>query len=54
MLSVSDYVTTNVTAQPVIFLHETNHGFAEVSHTFLIRAAVILSLLPENNLSDTR
>jgi len=31
-LSVSDYVTTNVTAKPVTFLHETNHGCTVVSH----------------------
>jgi len=35
MLSVSEYVTTNVTSrsQPVTFLYETNHGCAVVSHT---------------------
>jgi len=26
-------VTTNVTAKPVTFLHEANHGYAVVSHT---------------------
>jgi len=31
-LSVSEYVTTNVTAKPVVFLHETNHGCTVVSH----------------------
>jgi len=31
-LSVSEYVTTNVTAQPVTFLHETNNGCTVVSH----------------------
>jgi len=31
-LSVSEYVTTNVTAKPVTFLHETNHGCTVVSH----------------------
>ena len=31
-LSVSEYVTTNVTAKPDTFLHETNHGCTVVSH----------------------
>jgi len=26
-------VTTNVTAKPVTFLHETNHGYTVVSHS---------------------
>jgi len=26
-------VTTNVTAKPVTFLHETDHGYIVVSHT---------------------
>jgi len=25
-------VTTNVTAKPVRFLHETNHGYTVISH----------------------
>jgi len=29
----SEYVTTNVTAKPVTFLHETNHCCTVVSHT---------------------
>jgi len=29
---VSEYVTTNVTAKPVTFLHGTNHGYTAVSH----------------------
>ena len=32
MLSVSEYVTTNVTAKPVTFLHGTNHGCTVVCH----------------------
>jgi len=32
-LSVSEYVTTNVTAKPVTFLHGTNHYCTVVSHT---------------------
>jgi len=35
-------VTSNVTAKPVTFLHETNHGYILWSFT---RAAVKLSLL---------
>jgi len=31
-LSVSEYVTANVTAKPVTFLHETNHGYTVVCH----------------------
>jgi len=31
-LSVSECVTTNVTAKPVTFLHGTNHGCTVVSH----------------------
>jgi len=31
-LSISEYVTTNVTAKPVTFLHGTNHGCTVVSH----------------------
>jgi len=31
-LSVSEYVITNVTAQPVTFLYGTNHGCTVVSH----------------------
>jgi len=30
-LSVSEYVTTNVTVKPVAFLHGTNHGCTVVS-----------------------
>ena len=30
-LPVSEYVTTNVTAKPVTFLHETNNGCTVVS-----------------------
>jgi len=33
MLSVSEYVTTNVTAKPVTFLQETNHSCTVVYHT---------------------
>jgi len=34
-LSVSEYVTTNVTAaKPVTFLYETNHGCTVVSHMY--------------------
>jgi len=33
MLSVSEHATTNVTAKPVTFLHETNHGCIVVLHT---------------------
>jgi len=32
MLSVSEYVITNVTTTPVTFLHRTNHGCTMVSH----------------------
>jgi len=32
MLSVSEYVTTHVTANPVTFLHKTNCGCTAVSH----------------------
>jgi len=31
-LSVSEYVTTNVTAKPVTFLHGTNHDCTVVSN----------------------
>jgi len=31
-LSVSQYVTTNVTAKPVTFLDGANHGCTVVSH----------------------
>jgi len=31
-LSVSEYVTTNVTTKPVAFLHGTNNGCTVVSH----------------------
>jgi len=31
-LSVSEYVTANVTAKPVTFLQGTNHGCTAVSH----------------------
>jgi len=31
-LSVSEYVTTNVTAKPVTFLHGANHDCTVVSH----------------------
>jgi len=32
MLSVSEYVTANVIAKPVTFLHWTNNGCTVVSH----------------------
>jgi len=32
MLFISEYVTTNVIAQPVTFLHRRNHGCTVVSH----------------------
>jgi len=32
MLTISEYVTTNVTAKPVTFLHGTSHGCTVVSH----------------------
>jgi len=32
-LHLEIYVTTNVTAKPVTFLHETNHGYTVASHT---------------------
>jgi len=31
-MSVSEYVTTNVTAKPVTFLHGTSNGCTVVSH----------------------
>jgi len=31
-MSVSEYVTMNVTAKPVTFLHGTNNGCIVVSH----------------------
>jgi len=31
-LSVSNYVTTNVTAEPPIRLHKIKHGYIVVSH----------------------
>jgi len=34
-LSVFDYVTTNVTAKSVTFLHGTNHGCTVASHVQL-------------------
>jgi len=33
MLSVSEYVKTNVTAKPVTLLHETTRGCTVVSRT---------------------
>jgi len=36
MLSVSEYVTTNVTPKPVAFLRGTNHGCSmDLSHVQL-------------------
>ena len=48
-LSVSEYVTTNVTAKPVTFLRGTNNGCT----VGLSCAAVKLQLLQENNLSNS-
>jgi len=48
MLSVSEYITTNVITKPVTFLLGTNHG----GRSFTC-VAVILSLLQENNISNS-
>ena len=50
MLSVSEYVSTNVTAKPVNCLHETNNAPVLWS---LICPVVILSLLQENKLFNS-
>jgi len=51
MLSVSEYVTANVRAKPIAFLHGTNHGCTVVSH--MCSCSRLLSLLQENNLSNS-
>jgi len=49
-LSVSEYVTINVKSKPVTFLHGTNQSWL---YCGLSRAGVIISLLQENNLSNS-
>jgi len=48
MLSVSEYVTTNVTAKPVTFLHGTN-GCTVVSHMCSCNTLTVQG----NNLSNS-
>jgi len=49
-MAVAEYVTTNVTAMPIAFLHETNYDCILLSLTCAI-VNVKLSLFQENDLS---
>jgi len=40
-MSVSEYVTTNVAAKPLTFLHGTNHGCTVVSHMCSCKTLIV-------------
>ena len=52
-LSVSEYVTTNVTVKPVTFLHGTNHGCTVVCNTLTVSRKKLSNSIPHRVKSRT-